>query len=185
MSGLLMWHVGDSQGAEMTEAEARSTVEPIRDDGITAEMQHAPGWNEIDTDESGELIGLSPRVVGSDTIDTEKYPAWWGQGPFMQDHNAIIDEQVSSSGTAAAREMAGEQGHGSMQYAIGIEPVIREGASYGNDYFVSNPAEIQDGMGNYMTPTGGDNWANALSQSLGTTNSREAFNDSLYASLIG
>lgn len=182
MSGLLMWHVGDSQGAGMTTREATATVEPIRDDGQSAEMQHAPGWNEIDTDESGELLGLAPRVVGSDTIDTEKYAPWWAAAA-SSNHNKIIDDQVASSGTAAARELAGQQGHGTMQYAIGIEPVIREGAEYGNDYFTTNPAVIQEGMGDYMTPTG-DNWAAALSQSVGTSNSRQAFNDSLYASLI-
>jgi hypothetical protein len=179
-----MWHVGDSQGAPLTEEEAVTTVEPIRTDDTTAEMHHAPEFNEIDTDESGELVGLSPRLVGSDTIDTAKYPPWWA--PFAtKNHNAVIDNQVATSGTAAGREMAGEQGHGTMQYAIGIEPVIREGASYGNDYFITHDAEIQDGAGNYMNPTFADDWANAVAQSVAVGNSRDAYNDSLYAAFLG
>lgn len=184
MSGLLMWHVGDSQGAPMSEEEARSTVEPIRHDGETAEAQHAPEFNEIDTDESGQLNGLAPRLVGSDTVDSVKYPPWWAPAA-TENHNAIIDDQVASSGTAAARELAGEQGHGTMQYALGIEPEIRDGARFGNDYFLANFATVQDGAGNYMTPAVGDDWANAVAQRTALSNSRDAFNDSLFASFLG
>lgn len=184
MSGLLMWHVGDAQGAPLTEEEANTTIEPIRDDPEMAEAQHAPEFNEIDTDESGELTGLAPRLVGSDTIDTDKYAPWWADAA-TENHNAIIDNQVASSGTAAARELAGQQGHGTMQYAQGIEPVIRDGGMFGNDYFLSNYATIQDGAGDYMNPLGDDNWANAVAQSVGTSNSRDAYNDSLYASFLG
>lgn len=184
MSGVLMWHVGDSQGAAMTEEEVTATTEPIRNDGESAEQSHAPGWNEFDSDESGELHGLAPRLAGSDTIDTEKYRPWWA-GLADVNYNSPIDDQVASSGTAAAREMAGQQGHGSMQYALGIEPVIREGAEYGNDYFTTNPAVIQEGAGDYMTPLNDDAWANALGQANATANSRQAFNDSLFADFIG
>jgi hypothetical protein len=184
MSGLMMWHVGDSQGAPMTEEEATATIEPVRHDGEMAEAQRAPEFNEIDTDESGQLVGLAPRLVGSDTIDTDKYQPWWAP-MATENHNAIIDDQVASSGTAAARELAGEQGHGSMQYALGIEPEIREGAAYGNDYFLSHYATIQDGAGNYMNPAFGDDWANAVAQSTAAANSRDAFNDSLFASFLG
>jgi hypothetical protein len=168
----------------MTEAEATATVEPIRTDGEMAEAQHAPEFNEIDTDESGQLLGLAPREVGSDTVDTDKYQPWWAAAASTP-HNILVDEQVASSGTAAARELAGQQGHGTMQYALGIEPVIRDGAAFGNDYFLSHDATIQDGAGDYMNPLGDDNWANAVAQSVGTANSRDAFNDSLYASFLG
>lgn len=183
MSGILMWHVGDSQGASLTEEEAQTTVEPIRTDPEMAEAAHAPEFNEIDTDESGQLVGLAPRLVGSDTVDTEKYPPWWAEFAD-QNHNSIVDNQVSSSGTAAAREMAGQQGHGTMQYALGIEPEIRPGAAFGNDYFLSNPAVIQDGAGAYMNPIDNDNWANAIAQSVGTQNARTAYNDSLFSDFV-
>jgi len=184
MSGLLMRHVGDSQGAPMTEEEATTTIEPIRHDPEMAEAQHAPEFNEIDTDESGELTGLAPRLVGSDTVDTDKYAPWWAERATVN-HNAVVDNQVASSGTAAARELAGQQGHGTMQYALGIEPIIRDGAEFGNDYFLSHNATVQDGAGDYMTPLADDNWANAVAQSVGTSNSRDAYNDSLYAAFLG
>lgn len=184
MTGMLVWNLGDATPVAETEDQARTTVEAIRDDPEMAEATAAPEFNEIDTDESGELNGLSPRLVGSDTVDTEKYPAWWIPAA-TENHNVIIDNQVASSGTAAAREAAGQQGHGTMQYALGIEPVIRDGAAFGNDYFLSNPATIQDGMGDYMNPIGDDGWANAVAQANALSNSRAAFNDTLYSSFLG
>jgi hypothetical protein len=186
MSGLLAWHVSDvmDNDAPLTEKEVRSTVEPVRNDGEKAEATHAPEWNELDTDESSELVGLSPRVVGSDTVDSKEYPPWWVAGASDM-HNVLIDSQVASSGTAAAREVAGQQGHGTMQYEIGIEPVIRAGAAFGNDYFLSHAAEIQEGAGNYMNALNDDNFANAIAQSNANRNSRQAFNDSLFADFLG
>lgn len=184
MSAILMWHVGQDVGTPLNEDEAQATLEPLRQDGQNAELQHAPEWNELDTDNSGQLIGLSPRVVGSDTTDTVKYAPWWATLADTN-HNAIIDNQVSSSGTAAARELAGQQGHGTMQYEIGIEPVIRPGAAYGNDYFTTNPSIIQEGAGNYMNPVGDDQWAAQVSQRDASLNSRSAYNDSMYAAFLG
>lgn len=184
MSGILMWHVGDSHGSPMTEAQAQATTEAIRDDSVNAESQRAPEWNDFQSDDSGELIGLAPRTKGADTTDTEKYSPWWADNATVN-HNAIIDNQVATSGTAAAREMAGEQGHGTMQYANSIEPVIRAGAAFGNDYFLSNPAVIQDGAGAYMTAINDDNWAQAAAQSNANATSRQAYNATLSAALFG
>lgn len=183
MTGLLMWNVGDTHGTPLEEEAARAQTEPIRQDGDLAEAAKAPDWNELDTDESGQLTGLARREVGSFTVDTEQYLPWWA-ALASEPHNIAVDKQVASSGTAAQRELAGDQGHGTMQYAIGIEPVIRDGAAFGNDYFVSNNAEIQDGAGNYMVPVDNDNWAHALSQSVGTTNAREAAQASLYGAFL-
>jgi hypothetical protein len=183
MSSILI-HAVTQTTSDQSLKEATSTVEPVRNDGTTAELQHAPEFNEINTDSSGELVGLSPRVVGSDTHDIDKYAPWWADFA-TENHNEIIDNQVASSGTAAKRELAGQQGHGTMQYAIGIEPVIRPGAEFGNDYFLSNPTQIQEGAGNYMAPMWGDQWVNAVNARNAEINSRAAANDSLYSSLLG
>lgn len=181
MTGMVLW-LNETPDASLTEAEVRSTVEPIRTDA-SPELNAPPEFNEIDTDESGQLVGLSPRVMAGDTTDSQQYSPWWAD--LMQDHNAIIDEQVSSSGTAAKRELAGEQGHGTLQYTQSMEPVIRAGAAFGNDYFLSNPAVIQDGAGDYMNPMASDSFANAIAQSQATLASRKAYNDSLFADFLG
>lgn len=182
MSGMLMWDLGSPVGVPMTTEEANRTLEPIRKDGELAEATHAPDWNELDTDE-GSTPGLAPRAVAGDTTDSEQYAPWWAAAASYN-HNEIVDNQVASSGTAAAREVAGEQGHGTMQYAESMEPVIRDGAAFGNDYMLANPAVIQEGAGNYMTPVT-DRWASAVAQNRATQDSRAAFQDSQYAAFLG
>lgn len=178
------WFLGAAGAVPQDESVARSTVEPIRRDSETAEMQHAPEYNELDTDESGELTGLAKREVGSDTRDSEQSAPFWA-ALATADHNTIVDSQVATSGTAAKRENAGQFGHGTMQYALGIEPVIREGARFGNDYFTSNEADIQDGAGSYMTPPDQDNWLSAVAAANAEKSSREAFRATQYARFMG
>jgi len=113
-----------------------------------------------------------------------KSPPWWAN-LASADYESRIDRQVSSSGTAARREEAGQSGHGTMQYAIGIEPVIRDGASYGNDYFVTNERNIQEGMGAYMTPDDNGNWGNKIAAAQARNASRQAYQASLYQNLLG
>lgn len=181
MTGMSLWNNGSD--IPLTEAEVTTTVEKVRTDTTTAEATAAPEWNELNTDESSQLVGLSPRVVGSATEDSIQSRPWW-LAMSEVNHNEIIDNQVSSSGSAAARESAGEFGHGTMQYAEGIEPVIRDGAAFGNDYFKVTQAEIQDGAGQYMEPIS-DNWGKAVSQRNATSASRVASNDSMFAAFLG
>lgn len=178
------WFLGAATSVPQSEHEVRSTVEPVRTDSESAEQHDAPEWNELETDDSGQLVGLSPRVAGSETFDSEQYAPWWA-GLATENHNALIDNQVASSGTAAARELAGEQGHGTMQYAEGIEPVIRPGAKFGNEYFASHQADIQDGAGEFMQPIDNANWAHAVQQAAAEKASRDATQASLYAKLLG
>ncbi len=174
-----------SEAPKQTEDEVRSTIEPIRDDPESAEQQHAPNWNEYRSDESGELTGLARRAVASDTHPREKYRPWWR--PFaLFNHNAITDNQVASSGTAARREEAGEQGHGTMQYQIGIEPSIRDGARFGTDYFVTHDKVIQDGAPASMSPDGTQNqWAYQVAAARAADASRQAYRAAQYQGFLG
>ncbi len=174
------WFLGASHGVPQSESEVRSTLDPIRDDAQLAEQDAPPDWNERDSDESGELMGLAPRVAGSFTENIEK------SAPLAPDlatmnHNAVIDNQVATSGTAAARELTGQRGHGTMQYAVGIDPLIRDGAAFGNDYFKAHDPGIQDGMGAYMSPPDQDNWQSSVAASMAERRSREAYMSTLYA----
>src|SRR5437899_1956860 len=127
-----MWYVGSTGATPLDESSVRATVEPVRTDDEGSELQHAPDWNAVETDQSPQLKGLSPRGKGSDTVDTQKSVPWW-IALASQNHESPISDQIASSGTAARREEQGQAGHGTMQYAIGIEPLIRDGAAFGND----------------------------------------------------
>lgn len=179
------WFLGAQQSVPQTESEVRSTVDVVRTDSTTSEADGPPDFNEFDSDESSELTGITPRQVGSDTHDSVKYPPFWIRFATAR-HNAIIDEQVATSGTAARREERGEQGHGTMQYAIGLEPEIRDGAAFGNDYFEFLKRDIQTGAGAFMTPeVSGEQWNNAVAAAFAARNSRDAFQASLYQQFLG
>lgn len=177
------WFLGAQTSVPQHESEVRSTTEPVRD--TVAEAKAAPVWNEVQTDVTGETTGpTTSRVLGSDTVDSVQYTPFW-DGMAQANHNKIIDDQVSSSGTAAAREAAGVQGHGTMQYALGIEPVIREGAAFGADYFKAIEMGANSQAGAFMRPVDNDNFGRAAIAAHAEANSREAYQDSLYAAFLG
>jgi len=178
------WFLGMSQSVPQSENEVRSTVEPIRDDSANVEASGAPDWNEFESDSSGELVGLSPRVKAPDTVESQDNTNPMSLDLAAQNHNALIDNQVATSGTAAAREARGEAGHGTMQYAESLEPVIRPGAAFGNEYFDVLKPDIQDGAGNAMNPTDTDAWNSAVAQSVATSRSRQAYQASAYNAFL-
>ena len=136
----LLW--GDLDGVPADEAKVRATTAPVEVDAPPAEAQGAPEFNEVETDPNPNLGGLATRQVASDWHEPVQYSPSWA-GTATAEHNAIIDRQVATSGTAAQREAAGQFGHGTYGYAIGIEPVLRDGGAYGNDYFAAEKNEIQ------------------------------------------
>ena len=155
------------------EAEVRSTTQVIDHDAPSAEMDSAPDFNEFASDPDTEG-GLTTTSLASHVIPSVQYanPAL---AEANTEHNAIIDRQVSTSGTAAAREAAGEWGHGTLQVLEGIEPVIREGSAFGEDFFSAGRDPIQTGMGNYMQPGSPGNRGNAEEvQATANRNAREA-----------
>jgi len=172
----------------LDEPEAAAQVEPIRNDNSDAELASPPEWNSAESDDSGQLIGLSPRVVGS-------YTEYSGQqvdhsAPDISDYatardgNQEIDNQVASSGTAAAREMAGQYGHGPITTEIGIEP-LNPAQQYGNDYFKVPDPGANYLSGEYMQPMENDNWVQQVAQLNANSNSRAAFRSTQYASFFG
>lgn len=155
------------------EAEVRSTTNVIDADAPSAEMDSAPDFNEFDSDPDTEG-GITSRQLASHVI-----PSVQSLNPVLAEanteHNAIVDRQVSTSGTAAGREASGVWGHGTLQVLEGIEPTIREGAAFGEDFFSAERDGIQTGMGNYMTPASPGNVdRNAEVQATATRNAREA-----------
>lgn len=127
----------------------RSTTEAIQVDGPAAEMEGAPQFNEVETDANPSL-GMVTRQLASDWHASEQYVPSWANRSNPTSSFGYVNEKVDSDGTAARREMTGEFGHGTMGYAIGIEPVIREGGQFGADYFAVDPRLIQETAGDYM-----------------------------------
>lgn len=180
------------QGAFATgldENEAQSTVEPVRNDPASAELESSPEWNTVESDDSGELVGLSPRMVQSETEFNAKEEDRHAGGDIPDYRTALegnhdINAQVASSGSAAARESAGQAGHGPIATIIGIEP-LNPAQRYGNDYFVVPSMGANELAGEYMQPPQNDNWLQAVAQDRANQNSRVAYRSTQYSSYFG
>lgn len=170
------WYLGASHSVQQPEEDVRDTRDPVRTDPQNAEMADPPDWNENateNTDESGQLTGLSPRVAGSFTEESKPNTDPARLALAVSPHNEIIDRQVATSGTAAAREEAGEAGHGTMPIEIGIQP-LNPAERFGNDTFNAIYLPANDGSGDYMAPVDQDNWLQAVAQRNANNRSRDA-----------
>lgn len=182
MTSLMFGTMGNF-GIPADEKVVRSTATPVQQDAPPAMESDAPQWNEIAETDPNPNLGMVNRTVASHWVEGEQYPPFWG--PSVDDqanHNYIIDRQVSSSGTAAAREASGEFGHGTAKYAVGIEPVkdLTDGGKMGNEYFAAGKPDIQSTMGDEMSiPPGYDQMTMARANAAGKENARAA-SGSLY-----
>lgn len=171
----------------VSEEVARSTIEPLTEPDDTAEAPHAPDYNEFINDPT-VFPGLAPHVAGSDWVPSEDHPNVVADS-VSRLFNAPVDIQVSSAGYAASLEATQHFGRGTMPWAEGIEPVIREGAEFGEDYFSAGKPAIQQTGGDYMSqPDSGGvvvdrDWA-AVAASEAAARSRDASRATLFSALF-
>ena len=161
------------------EKTVRSTVTVVSNDEPVAMQEHSPDFNETDTDpDTGG--GLTTRQLASHVRPTERYAP--STGDSNVDHNAIVNTQVSSSGTAAAKELTGQWGHGTLSITEGLEPVLVDGHAFTEDYFKAPERSPQADVTDYMTAsTNGDPGTTSQAQATGEANARQAVEASQYA----
>jgi hypothetical protein len=158
----------------------RATTAVVEKDAPPAEAAGPPEWNERETDPNPDL-GMVNRQVASDWHASEKYAPSWAATANPTSSFTYINERQDRVGTAAAREMAGEFGHGTMAYAIGIEPTLRDGAAFGADYFAVDERGAQETAGLYMQAAPGlDRDAVTAAAAAAESNSRDATAASVY-----
>ena len=170
----LLYTLGQETGAPADPLIVRSTTAIVRDDAPPAEADGPPEFEGVVTDGNPEL-GMVNRQVASDWHEAIK-----GTNAVAADasaeHNAIVDRQVASAGRAPNLEVSEAVfGHGSVSWAYGIEPVLRDGAAFGSDYFAANPTGSQEGIPQVMTlPPGYDQTVNSDMSAAGKERARDA-----------
>lgn len=132
----------------MDEDDVRSTITVVDNESPTATAEREPEFNTMERDPDTEG-GLTDRSVSDFVSPSVRWVP--NVGNANTDFSAPIDSQVSSSGTAAQREMEGQWGHGSARWSDATEPTIREGQAFDDMYFKANRPAIQDGSMDYMT----------------------------------
>lgn len=165
-------------GVPADEKVVRTTAEPYEHDAPPAVQDSMPDMQEVANDPNPDL-GMTSRQRASHWVEGQQgAPNWIPESDAQYQHNAIVDRQVASSGTAAAREARGEWGHGTMSYAVGIAPVadLTEGGKMGNEYFVRTPRDIQETSDETMmsVPPGYDQSTKGRVSALGKVEGRAA-----------
>jgi hypothetical protein len=184
MSTLLYGMVRDP--APLAPNDVRSTAPRVQHDSPPAEQSNPPEPNEVETDHNPNL-GMVNRQLASDWHKGEQFtPSWIPEVDANHELNDRVNRQVSTSGTAAAREAAGRFGHGSASYAIGIEPTsdLVDGGKMTNEYFHVEKPAIQQTMTDSMTiPLGTDGDARGDAMFAGRDAARDAGNAGMYAEM--
>lgn len=188
MTSLFFGHLSNTP-VPADENVVRMTTSVVQMDAPAAEQEHAPEFNEYESDPNPTL-GLATRTLASKWTQGEKQePEWKERVDDGYLHNALIDRQISTSGHAAALEAEGRWGHGTLSYAEGIEPVHDlDGGRFGNEYFEANSQGANESAGNYMTPLG-DQATTAKVAVVAKSAEREAAQAALitkwYSSMMG
>lgn len=180
----MFYGVLSSAGVPADEQEVRATTDKIDINEAPSVMTDEPEIGEVETDPTPGISGLHNHQLASKWYQGEKFtPSWLGNADQQSVNSVIVDGQVSSSGTAAARESQGIFGHGSMSYAVGIEPAqgLAPGGQFGETYLSVDRPDIQHTAGSYMsTPPGVDRDVTGLVSDTTKRNARYAKQATLY-----
>lgn len=172
-------------GVPADEKTVRSTTGVVDMDTPAAVQDDMPDPQEVETDSNPQLAGLTSRQLASKWVEGSHATAPDDVVAVQNRSNQMIAQQVSTSGTAASREAAGET-HKNASYAIGIEPVFDLGDpnhKMGNTYFVRNSRNVQEGMTDYMSvPPGQDHAIQGNIAAGGKANARAAAEAGMYDS---
>lgn len=166
------------------EKAVRNTATPVDDDKPAAMAEDMPEQQEFESDPDPSL-GMSSRQLASKWSEGQhaNASAWSSDVAETSLSTTLINQQVSTSGTAADRELAG-QTHKNLSYAIGIEPVqdlADINHKMGNTYFVRNERVVQEGITNSMSvPPGQDHSAVPGIAMYGKDAARDAYQSNLY-----
>lgn len=170
-------------GVPADEKVVRNTATPVEHDAPAAVQEDMPEPGEVETDPNPNL-GMVNRQLASHWVEGQKpAPVWDWQVAEVTESTQIINSQVSTSGTAAAREEAGLT-HKNLSYAVGIEPVddLIDGHKMTNNYFERDARNVQATQTNSMTipPGMGDPGLIEDVTSAGKSNARTAAESSIY-----
>lgn len=182
MTSLFMGHLFGGE-VPTPQEKVRATTIPVDHDKPASEASGAPEQGEVLTDKDPNL-GMHLRNLASDWHEGTEVDTRARLNPVADvTHSAaFINGKVSSDGFAAGQEAAG-QGHRTLSYAVGIEPVqdLRDNGSFGNTYFMRNVRDIQEGATPQMSiPPGYDPDVSNHAATLGKARSNAATAGSVY-----
>jgi hypothetical protein len=169
-------------GVPADEQVIRHNAPSVEPDAPPAVQDDTPQQGVVEVDGNPSLPMVN-RQLASHWVEGQQYTPGWLAAASDQSHAEIINRQIASSGFNAQQEAAGIQGHGTMSYAVGIEPVkdLTEGGKFGNDYFKTNEKDIQDEVTRSIGPPQVDGDVRSAVMGAGKTAARDAAQANQYA----
>lgn len=165
------------------EAQVRSTVTTVQADAPASMAPAAPDVNQFESDPLTEG-GLTGHQLASKVTAPEHYAPPAGNANDAAQMFGRVNDAISTSGTAAARESAGQWGHGTLTVTEGIEPVLPDGTRFTEQYFAAGQRNVQDTAGTYMTAAAQVDATRAAAQAAGADAARKAVSDSQYNAFL-
>jgi hypothetical protein len=166
------------------EANVRSTVTVVQDDAPPSVEAGAPEFNQVTTDPITEG-GLTSHQLASKVTDSVQSPPPVGNANAEGAMFGIVNGGQSTKGHAAALELAGIQGHGTLMITEGIEPVISDGRAFSETYFSAGGRPVQSTADKAMSPAqSADPSTSAAAQATATRAARQAAQASMYQSFV-
>lgn len=152
MTSIMFGQMQTETGIPADEKVVRNTATPVDVNAPAAEQDDMPEQQEIETDTNPDL-GMSTRQMASHWVEGSRANVDTSLIAEQSESNQVVNRRIATTGTAAARETAGET-HRNLSYAVGIEPVqdlADPNHKMGNEYFVRDARGPQQGAGEYMT----------------------------------
>lgn len=157
---------------------ATSTVTRVDGEAEASVATTTPEIGRIETDAVTEG-GLTTHQVASKVNASERFaPATMSRS----DHMDALNNSWSSSGTAAAREAAGQWGHGTA-YSQDSLTRIPDGTEFGETYFARDRRAPNEQVTGYMSANNPDPAMLDDISDAGKIRSREANSHSIYQDL--
>lgn len=161
-----------------TIANATSTVTRIDGEAEASVATSTPELGRLETDAVTEG-GLTTHQVASQVTPSERFtPATVSRS----DHSDALNNSWSSSGTAAARESAGQWGHGTA-YSQDSLTRIPDGTDFGETYFARDRRAPNEQVTGYMSANANDPALMDDLNDAGKVRSRESNTRNIYQDL--
>lgn len=156
----------------------RSTVTTVDKDSDASVATSTPERNLLETDAHTDG-GLTTHQVASQVTPSERFAP---TTVSTSSHSDELNNSWSSSGTAAAREAAGQWGHGTA-YSQDAMTRIPDGTAFSEEYFERDRRGMNEQVTNYMTANSVDNAELDDISDAGKSRAREANNVNIYQAL--
>lgn len=137
-----MWHTATADLSKASDPE----IDAVRDTDVAVVVDEPEAMEDAPPEfgappevDPRVRLGMATRTTASYVIPKEKYAPG-----YPTEVSQVAGEVIPDAGTAAARERAGDYGHGSLPIVVGIDPLFGTAPGFGYEYFIVHDRDINE-----------------------------------------